>query len=140
MDEFNNDTTESTGTENVATEAQSNIPPTEETTHTATEVKPKRDRSKAAKAAAGAKRSTKVKEEAPKPSHLVNATLPKRQCRVVFKVGSKIVATSPTYNSGNTIDNIISYARRKVEGASKEGVKSIFEQMQDNGKFKPVKA
>lgn len=51
---------------------------------------------------------------------LVTATLDKRQVRVQFKQGGKIVATSATYNSGNTIDKIVGFARRQL-GADKIG-------------------
>jgi hypothetical protein len=51
-------------------------------------------------------------------SRLVTATLPKRLIRVQFKVGSKVVATSPFYNSGNTIQKIVAYARQTLKPGS----------------------
>ena len=56
-----------------------------------------------------------AKKEAAKASRLVTATLPKRLIRVQFKVGNKVVATSPFYNSGNTIQKIVAYARQTLK-------------------------
>lgn len=99
----------------------------------------------AAKAATGTKKTgTKKAAAAAAPAatntRLVHATLPKRQVRVVFKEGNKVVATSPVYKSGNTLENIVNYARKNVIGASKEGLKAILEQTEDGKKFKQVSA
>lgn len=48
---------------------------------------------------------------------VVTATLPRRQCRVVFMLGQKPVHISPQYDSGNTWAKIIAYARSKRGGA-----------------------
>jgi len=86
----------------------------------------KRTKNKVAKKAAAAK-ATKKADEAKPGRTLVHATLAKRQIRVVFKLGKQVVATSPTYHSGNTLENIINYARRTVDGARKDGIKAIAE-------------
>lgn len=52
-----------------------------------------------------------------KEHRLVTATLPKRQCRVQFMIGQRVVHTSRPYNSGNTWAKIIAYAREKRGGA-----------------------
>jgi hypothetical protein len=47
----------------------------------------------------------------------ITATLPKRDCRVQFMIGKKLVHISPEYKSCNTWDKIIAYARSKRGGA-----------------------
>jgi hypothetical protein len=51
------------------------------------------------------------------PHRIVTAVHPKRKCRVQFVVGNKVMHTSRPYNSGNTWEKIIEYARTKRGGA-----------------------
>jgi hypothetical protein len=52
-----------------------------------------------------------------KGHRIITATLPKRQCRIQFITGKRVLHTSPEYHSGNTWVNIIAHARRKRGGA-----------------------
>lgn len=58
-----------------------------------------------------------VRHSTPKGHRIVTATLPRRQCRVQFMTGERMVHTSRSYNSSNTWANIIAYAREKRGGA-----------------------
>ena len=53
-------------------------------------------------------------------SRIVNATLPNRLCRVQFVLDGRVIHTGPQYNSGNTWDNIIAYARTSRGGAPRD--------------------
>ena len=83
-----------------------------------------------------AKRNAKTAVAAPK-SRIVTATLPKRQVRVVFRSGNKIVHTSPTYNSGNILSKIIAYARATSKGAA-SGAAATAQVTTDGKKWTPV--
>jgi hypothetical protein len=52
-----------------------------------------------------------------KAKRIVDATLPKRACRVQFIVEGQVVHTSKRYDSCNTCENIIKFARSKRGGA-----------------------
>jgi hypothetical protein len=59
----------------------------------------------------------RIKKSMANNSRIVHATLPKRICRVQFMLNNKVIHTSDTYKSGNTWENIITYARSKKGGA-----------------------
>jgi hypothetical protein len=62
-------------------------------------------------------RNYDTRKPVPKHQPVSTATLPRRQCRVQFMVGKKVVHISPEYVSGNTWDKIIAYERSKRGGA-----------------------
>lgn len=64
------------------------------------------------------KRKARASKKVAPVSRLVTATLPKRLIRVQFRVGNKVVATSPFYNSGNTLSKIVAYARQTLKPGS----------------------
>jgi|ERR1051326_211728 hypothetical protein len=61
--------------------------------------------------------SGRIKKSMANHSRIVHATLPKRICRVQFMLNNKVIHTSRRYRSGNTWENIITYARSKNGGA-----------------------
>lgn len=62
-------------------------------------------------------RQDSVRHSTPKGHRIVTATLPRRQCRVQFMTGERVVHISRSYNSCNTWAKIIAYAREKRGGA-----------------------
>lgn len=95
---------------------------------------------KTAGAATASKRTSKKAAAAEGNGRkLVTATLPKRQVRVLFMQGSKKVAESPVYNSANTIEKIVAYAKRQL-GAAKIGeAKAKAQESTDGKKWNDVK-
>lgn len=82
-----------------------------------------------------ARRSRKMAKA--KASRIVTATLEQRQMRVVFKQGSKVVATSPVYRTRNIVNKVIAYARQTLKPAQPSVATA---QVLDGKSWKNVKA
>jgi hypothetical protein len=61
--------------------------------------------------------TNEARNAAPRVHRIVTAILPRRLCRVQFRIAQNVVHTSPQYDSGNTWANIIAFARTKRGGA-----------------------
>ena len=87
---------------------------------------------KARQRKSGSKKTAKTKKTSGRK--LVTATLERRKVRVQFRQGGKVVAESAVYNTGNTVEKIIAYARRQL-GAKKIGeAKPVAQELGANGK------
>lgn len=83
----------------------------------------------------GSKRASK--KAAVKTSRIVTATLEQRQVRVVFKQGSKVVHTSPTYKSRNILSKIVAFAR-STSGGKASGATPVAQVTTDGKKWVTV--
>lgn len=145
MENTENTGAETTGTttsttDNPETSAESKSESTPAGAQTASKRVVSKSKKAAGSASGGSKRASK-KAAAPEGNgrKVVTATLPKRQVRVLFMQGSKKVAESPTYNSSNTIEKIVAYAKRQLGADKIKDTKPKPQESTDGKKWVDVK-